>query len=254
MKYRCPAQIAIVMVLAVLAAPPSAQRVGLLLAEEAGPAVSPEPVNISSGIGEGVGNSQSRTVATVNQELAHPEPPAPPGAQHAARSAGLLGIQPREGPVQSLMFALVTWIAATSDYSVPDTLPDVVAMPRTDFDLYLCEQLEQCSSPTSHAEILAFFDLESRAIYIVEGFDPRDVEHQSTMVRELVHFLLAPAVRGRGCRGVFVHEAHQITNRWRAARGLPALPLTPVEMLSQSCVPGWTEDQRRGRALLMRAS
>jgi hypothetical protein len=242
------------MVLAVLAAPPFTQRAGHVLAEEAAPTIPPEPVNTSCGTGEGDGDIQILSIARANQELARPEPPAPPGARHAAGSAGLLGIRPREGPVKSLMVALVTWIAATSDHSVPDTLPDVVAMTQTDFDLYLCEQMEQCSSPTPHAEILAFFDLESRAIYIVEGFDPRDVEHQSTMVRELVHFLLAPAVRGRGCRGVFVHEAHQITNRWRAARGLPALPLTPVEMLSQSCVPGWTEDQRRGRALLMRAS
>lgn len=254
MKYRCPAQIAIVMVLTVLAAPPSTQRAGLLLAEEAGPTTSPEPVNASSGTGDGVDDTQSLSVVSANKELVRPDPDAPPGARHAAGNAGLLGIQPREGSVKSLMVALTIWIAATTDYSIPDTLPDVVAMPQTDFDLYLCEQLEQCSSPTSHAQIPAFFDLRSRAIYIVEGFDPRDVEHQSTMVRELVHFLLAPSVRGRGCRGVFAQEARRITNHWRAARGLPALPLSSVEMLFLSCVPGWTWDQRRGGALLMTAS
>jgi hypothetical protein len=143
--------------------------------------------------------------------------------------------------VASLVAALLAWIAAaTRGYPVLDTPPDVVALTEADMSLYLCEQVEQCHLAMSSPEIVAFFDFDSRAIYILEGFDPHDVEHQSAMVRELVHFLQAHAGRGRGCRGVLAQEAHQVANRWRAARGLPAAPLTPFEMLLQSCVPGWT--------------
>jgi hypothetical protein len=142
--------------------------------------------------------------------------------------------------MRSLLLALVTWIAAHSGYPVPDTLPDVVAMTQADFELYLCEQMEQCDTPMPHAAILALFDFDSRTIYIRQGFDPGDREHQSTMVRQLVHFLQAVAGRSRACRGLLVQEARQIENRWRAAHDVPPLPVTPLGMLLESCLPGPT--------------
>jgi hypothetical protein len=65
-------------------------------------------------------------------------------------------------------------------------------------------------------------------------------EHQSTMVRQLVHFLQALAGRSRNCRGVLVQEARQIETRWRTAHGLAPLPITPLGMLLESCLPGPT--------------
>lgn len=138
------------------------------------------------------------------------------------------------------MVALLTWIAAHSGYSVPDTLPDVVTMTQADFELYLCEQMESCESPTPHAEILALFDFESQTVYILQGLDPDDHEPQSTMVRQLAHFLQARAGRSRSCRGVLVQEARQIENRWRTAHGLAPLAITPLGMLLESCGPGPT--------------
>jgi hypothetical protein len=142
--------------------------------------------------------------------------------------------------VRPLIVALMTWIAAHSGYSVPATLPDVVAMTQADFELYLCEQMEQCDSPTPHLEILALFDVETRTVYHLEGFNPQDLEHQSTMVRQLVHFLQAQAGRSWTCQGVLVQEARQIESHWRVAHGLPPLPVTPLGMLLESCVPGPT--------------
>lgn len=142
--------------------------------------------------------------------------------------------------MKPLMTALLIWVAAHAGYSVPDTVPDVVAMTQADFELYLCEQLEQCDAPMPHAEILALFDFESRTVYMLEGFDPHDPEHRSTMVRQLVHFLQALAGRSRTCPGLLVREARQIENRWRAAHGLSPLPVTPIGMLLESCVPGPT--------------
>lgn len=142
--------------------------------------------------------------------------------------------------MRSLMAALVTWIAAHSGYAIPETLPDVVAMTQDDFGLYLCEKMEPCDSPRHHAEILAVFDFESRTVYIREGFDPRDLEHQSTMVRQLVHFLQARAGRQRHCVGLLVREARQLENLWRSAHDLPVLPVTPLGMLLESCGPGPT--------------
>ncbi|HSF02224.1 MAG TPA: hypothetical protein VLA62_04400, partial [Solirubrobacterales bacterium] len=111
----------------------------------------------------------------------------------------------------SLAAALLTWITtATRGSSVLDTLPDVVALTEADFKLYLREQVEQCHLAMRPTEILAFFDFESHAIYIPEGFDVHDVESQSAMVRELVHFLQAHAGRSRGCRGLLAQEARQV--------------------------------------------
>ncbi len=138
------------------------------------------------------------------------------------------------------MVALLTWIAAHSGHSVPDTLPDVVAMTQADFELYLCEQMERCDSPKPLLEILALFDFDTRTVYILEGFDPQDREHQSTMVRQLVHFLQAHAGRSRHCQGVLVQEARHIESHWRVAHGLPPLPVTPLGMLLASCEPGPT--------------
>jgi hypothetical protein len=138
------------------------------------------------------------------------------------------------------MAALLTWIAAHSGYAVPETRPDVVAMAPADFELYLCEQMEQCDSPMPHVEILALPDLSSRAIYVRQGFDPQDLEHQSTMVRMLVQFLQAQAGRSRNCRRVLVQEARQIESHWRVAHGLPPLPVRPLGMLLESCGPGPT--------------
>jgi len=142
--------------------------------------------------------------------------------------------------VKPLMVALLTWIAAHSGYSVPDMLPDLVAMTQADFELYLCEQMVQCDSPRPYLEILALFDFQSRTIYIREPLDPQDLEHQSTMVRQLVHFLQAHAGRSRSCQGALVQEARQIESRWRVAHGLPPLPVTPLGMLLESCGPGPT--------------
>jgi hypothetical protein len=58
-----------------------------------------------------------------------------------------------------------------------------------------------------------------------QGFDPANREHQSTMVRQLVHFLQALAGRSRICRGVLIQEARQIESYWRDA----------VEREAQSC-------------------
>ena len=146
----------------------------------------------------------------------------------------------RDEPMKPLMVAVLTWIATNFGYSVPDALPDVVPMTQGDFELYLCERMERCDTPAPHAKILALFDFESRTIYILERFDPADREHQSTMVRQLVHFLQALAGRSRSCPGLLFQEARQIENRWRAAHGLEPLPVTPLTMLLESCGPGPT--------------
>lgn len=138
------------------------------------------------------------------------------------------------------MVALLTWISAHSGYSVPDTLPDVVAMTQADFEVYLCELMERCDFPTPHAEILALFDFESRTAYIAQGFDPVDPEHQSTMVRQLVHFLQGLAGRSHTCRGLLVQEAREIENHWRSVHGLPPLPTTPLATSLEFCGPGAT--------------
>jgi hypothetical protein len=142
--------------------------------------------------------------------------------------------------MKPLMVALLTWIGAHSGYSVPDAVPDVIAMTQTDFKLYLCEQVEQCDSPMPHIEILALFAFENLTVYVLEGFDPRNVEQQSTMVRMLVHFLQAHAGRAGICRGILVQEARQIESQWRVSHGLPPLPITPIGMLLESCGPGPT--------------
>jgi hypothetical protein len=200
MNDRCPARIAVFMALIALAVP-SARGTRHVLAQESAPAFRLELVT---------------------------------------GRADLLGVQARKGPVTSVVVALLTWIADGSDYSVPDRRPDVVAMATADFALLLCEQVEQCDVARRSVDTVAFFDFESRTIYVSEQFDPHDIEHQSTMVRELVHFLHALDGRGRGCRGILAQEARRIANRWRADHGLPAAPLTPLEILFQSCVPGWT--------------
>jgi hypothetical protein len=98
------------------------------------------------------------------------------------------------------MVALLTWIAAHSGYAVPETRPNVVVMAQADFELYLCEEVEQCDSPMPHAEIVALFDFPSRTIYIRQGFNPQDLEDQSTMVRQLARGPWSPATAGHATR------------------------------------------------------
>jgi len=226
MQQGCPVQTAILMVVIALAAM-SAREIGHVWAGETVSTVRVAPVSTSCGMGERGGRNQSSRVAIGSPD-------------RVAGRVGPLGVQAREGQARSLAAALLAWMAAATGHSVPDSPPDVVTLAEADFKLYLCEQVEQCHFAVRPTEILAFFDFESRAIYIPEGFDPHDVEHQSAMVREMVHFLQVHAGRGRGCRGVLAQEARQVANRWRAAHGLPAAPLTQFEMLLQSCVPGWT--------------
>jgi hypothetical protein len=142
--------------------------------------------------------------------------------------------------VKLLIVALLGWIAAHSDHSLPNTQPDVVAMTQVDFELYLCEQMMQCDSPAPLAEILALFDFDSRTIYVRQGFDPANREHQSTMVRQLVHFLQALAGRSQICRGVLIQDARKIESYWRVAHDLPPLSASPLGMLLESCGPGPT--------------
>jgi hypothetical protein len=225
MRHGCPVETAILVVVIALAAA-SAREIGHVWAGETVPTIRVARISTSCGRGEREGKDQCSRVAIGSAD------------QVAGRVA--LGVQAQGGQARSLAAALLAWIAAGTGHSVPDIQPDVVTLTEADFKLYLCEQVEQCDPATRPTEILAFFDFESRAIYIPEGFDPDDVEHQSAMVRELVHFLQAHAGRSGGCRGVLAQEARQVANRWRAARGLPAAPLTRFEILLQSCVPGWT--------------
>jgi hypothetical protein len=226
MRLGCPVETAILIVI-VLATAASAREIGHVWAKEPVPTIPVTQVSTTRSRAEGDGKNQSYRVAIDSSDRVAP--------------IGSLGVQARGSPVTSLAAALLAWIAvATPGSSVLDTLPDVIALTEADFNLYLCEQVEHCHLAMPSREILAFFDFESRAIYIPEGFDPHDAEHQSAMVRELGHFLQAHTGRGRGCRGLLAQEARQVTDRWRAARGLAAAPLTPFEMLLQSCVPGWT--------------
>jgi hypothetical protein len=138
------------------------------------------------------------------------------------------------------MVALLTWISAHSGHSAPDRLPDVVAMSQAEFELYFCEQMERCEAPGRELGVLAVFEFETQTVYMHEGFAPQDLEHQSTMVRQLVHFLQALEGSGKGCRGLLVQEARQVESRWRVAHGLPPLPVTPLGMLLEACGPGPT--------------
>ena len=226
MRLACPVERVIRLVI-VLAAAASAREIGHVWAEEPDPTIAVTWASTSRSREDGEGRNQSSPVA-----LGSPD--------RVAGRVGPLGVQARGGQARSLAAALLAWIAAATGHSAPDIPLDVVTLTEADFKLYLCEQVEQCHLAMRPTEILAFFDFESRAIYISEGFDPHDVEHQSAMVRELVHYLLAHAGRSRGCRGVLAREARQVANRWRAARGLPAVLRTSFEILLQSCVPGWT--------------
>jgi hypothetical protein len=227
MRQGCPVEAAILVVVIVLAAGVSAREIGHAWAEETVPTIRVARVSAGCGRQEREGKHQSSRVAIVSPD-------------RIAGRAGPLAARAPAGQARSLAAALLAWVAAATGHPVPDTPPDVVTLTEADFELYLCEQVEQCHLEVRPAEILAFFDVESRAIYIPEKFDPDDVEHQSAMVRELVHFLEAHAGRSPGCRGLLAQEARQVANRWRAGRGLPAAPPTLFEILLQSCVPGWT--------------
>jgi hypothetical protein len=220
MRQGCPVETAILVVVIALAAA-SAREIGHVWAGETVPTIILARVSTSCGTGD-------------------PEVLAIASPDRVAVRVGPLGVQAQGGQTRSLAAALLAWTTVAAGHSVPDSPPDVVILTEADFKVFLCEQVERCHSALRPTEILAFFDFASQAIYIPEGFDPDDVEQQSAMVRELVHFLQATAGRGRGCRGVLAQEARQVANRWRAARGLPAAPLTQFEMLLQSCVPGWT--------------
>ena len=89
-------------------------------------------------------------------------------------------------------------------------------------------------SPRSVMQVLVARDLRA------PGFDPANREHQSTMVRQLVHFIQALAGRSQICRGVLIQEARQIENYWRVAHNLPPLSASPLGMLLESCGPGPT--------------
>lgn len=226
MRQGYPVETAILVVVIALAAE-SVREIGHVWAGESVPIIRAARASTSSDRREREGKNQSSGVG-----IASPD--------RVAGRAGPLGIQAQGGPARSLAAALTAWMVAATGHSVPDPPPDVVVLTEADFKLYLCEQVEQCHLAMRPTEFLAFFDVESRAIYIPEGFDPDDVEHQAAMVRELVHFLQAHADRAGGCRRVLAQAARQVANRWRAARGLPAAPLTGFEILLQSCVPGWT--------------
>ena len=158
MRLACPVESAILLVI-VLAAAASAREIGHVWAEEPDPTISVTWASTFRSSEDGEGKSQSDLVAI--------------GSPDRVARAGSLGVQARGSPATSSAAALLAWIAtATRDSSVLDTLPDVVALTEADFNLYLCEQVEQCYLAMPSREILAFFDFESRAIYISEGSMP----------------------------------------------------------------------------------
>jgi hypothetical protein len=44
----------------------------------------------------------------------------------------------------------------------------------------------------------------------------------------------------RTCKGTLLRQARDIENHWRVVRRLSPLPVTPLGMLLESCLPGPT--------------
>lgn len=146
--------------------------------------------------------------------------------------------------METLMFALFSWIVANSSYTMPSALPAVEYREQMQMRrMFFCEDPAQCDeAKLPHILIAAIYEHKTRSVYLPNGFDPRNLANQATLVHELTHHLqeLAGKFKNIECFGPLEYEAYRIEDRWLASQGLPVPEKTPARMLAGICNMGPT--------------
>lgn len=121
--------------------------------------------------------------------------------------------------VEDLMRARMAWIAARSRYAVPAALPvvDYLSPAMMMIEVYGEDAVAQAEMPGSAVylpPVVALYNIETRTMYLQEGFDFADPATGSTLVHELVHHMQAAGGYPFACPAAMETEAYRLHNLW----------------------------------------
>ena len=153
--------------------------------------------------------------------------------------------------MEQLIFSLLLWIGANSNYPVPQHLPRVEHRANDELVvLSHCEGRLPCAIPPGADKVIAFYGLSGPirgTVFLSRDFDiSRNLEHRAILLHELVHHAQVAVGMGKkpNCRGLMEMEARALENKWREEnRVVPAaIVIAPAPSGCFRGLPGYGAD------------
>lgn len=135
--------------------------------------------------------------------------------------------------MDALLFSLLAWLELNTDYDTRVGLPNIVVTEQGN----MCHTYGIAEKGTCQTTKLKGFYNKNLTIYLHAEFNPQDLNHQSRLLHELVHYIQWNNGRDQGeCWGHLEAEAYQLQDRWRADHNV-AVVTDPFKliMLEATC-------------------
>ena len=122
--------------------------------------------------------------------------------------------------MSDLILAMLVWVSANSQYSLPQQLPNIVMVE----PYQLCQKYGvQNQLNCKMLKVKGIYDKDV-TIYLRNTFNPDDIEDRARLLHELIHW--AQWANGHNevnnCMGNLEVEAYTLQDQWRAQFGLQA--------------------------------
>lgn len=121
--------------------------------------------------------------------------------------------------MDALMLSLLIWLGMNSDFNLPKNKN---ALPRIEYKTADTMKVIVYGAigPSIPKEVKASYDDRKNILYLLNGFNPKDLSEQRTMLHELVHFLQFYNKRKYKCRNVAEVEAFRLATKWGQEQGI----------------------------------
>lgn len=135
--------------------------------------------------------------------------------------------------MHNIIIGLLTWIGMNSNYNTELSTPNIVMTELHN----ICSQYGINNKKRCQDSRLQGFYNKYQTIYLKLDFQQHDLDDQSKLVHELVHYVQWKNGHNKStCLGHLELEAYKIQDRWRVQHGLePKLDEFRKMMLQASC-------------------
>ncbi|MGD8785324.1 MAG: hypothetical protein PVF28_03395 [Thioalkalispiraceae bacterium] len=119
--------------------------------------------------------------------------------------------------MDAIILSLLGWLNLYTDYDTHVNLPNIVITEKAN----MCRSYGIKDAGTCEATKLKGFYNESVTIYLHANFNPQDLQDQSRLLHELVHYVQwHNGVDESACWGALEVEAYNLQDEWRIQNGM----------------------------------
>lgn len=142
------------------------------------------------------------------------------------------GVAVGDDPMEPLVVALMSWIAAASGLPMAEDLPETRRISAQRMAALAAPARDQDGYDRAVASgYLALYHADSATVLLRRDWDRDDLRDRSILLHELVHHMQAASGRSYPCAGAREHEAYTLQGEWLEERGADLFELLGINGL-----------------------